>query len=351
MAIAAILSYSSAQNGNHEVVVLPDGASTVSLAPKQESKPTTPVVPASSDSVAPPIASDPVVPVPHPGHLVTLNDLVARFKEDWGYLAPATRAKLDCHFKVAAHYLDFDRDVTGIRLADMRVLKSRLSDGRKPSSVNDIIFKALGALFKLALDDEIIDRSPLERLKHARRGETERQQPSWEQSQQIVDEIEKSASETALIVRFMRDFGVGQAEIKFLFGQHIDFAAQVIHFRRKKTGKPFDVPIFSHAKHFVERLKAEGRLQVDKPVAAWRNPRKALATACENLNLPTYEPRAFRRCFIVHCLEMSIDPRVVAKWQGHKDAKLIFSVYGKHIDAKYEQREAGKLDDNNHQQV
>lgn len=42
---------------------------------------------------------------------------------------------------------------------------------------------------------------------------------------------------------------------------------------------------------------------------------------------------------------MRIDPRVMAKRQGHKDAKLIFSVNGKHIDAKYEQREAGKLDD------
>ena len=42
---------------------------------------------------------------------------------------------------------------------------------------------------------------------------------------------------------------------------------------------------------------------------------------------------------------MGIEPRVVAKWQGHKDTTLIFKVYGKHIDAKYEQREAGKLDE------
>jgi len=58
----------------------------------------------------------------------------------------------------------------------------------------------------------------------------------------------------------------------------------------------------------------------------------------------SYEPRALRRCFIIHCLESGIDPLVVARWQGHKDAKLIFSVYGNQVNAEHERREAGKLD-------
>jgi hypothetical protein len=40
---------------------------------------------------------------------------------------------------------------------------------------------------------------------------------------------------------------------------------------------------------------------------------------------------------------VGIDPRLVAKWQGHKDAKLIFTVYGKYIDQNYEQAQAEKL--------
>jgi integrase len=271
---------------------------------------------------------------------VSLMRLVEMFKAQWNHLAPATRTKFDCHFKVAKRYLDFDRDVAGIRLADMRELKSKLAEERKPSTINDIIFKALAALFTLALEDGIIDRSPLERLKRAKRGEIRREQPTWGQSRRIVDEVAKSTSETGLIVGFMRNFGVGQAEIKYLLGEHIDLTAQTIHFRRKKTGKLFDVPIFTHAQKFIETLKSEGRLQRGHFVVRWRNPRKALETACEHLNLPEYEPRALRRCFIVHCLETGIDPRVVAKWQGHSDAKLIFTTYGKHIDAKHEQREA-----------
>jgi integrase len=341
MAISALLNYSSAQNGNHEVVVLPDVTSNTGTSRPRQSQA------AKSDSPAPtpPPAQVPDTSPERSGDPVTLNALVERFKGEWNHLAPATRSKLDCHFKVAARYLDFGRNVTCIRLADMRELKSKLLVERKPSTVNDIMFKALAALFNLALEDGIIDRSPLERLKPAIKKEIDREQPTWEQSELIVQEVTKSRSETGLIVGFMQNFGVGQAEIKYLLGEHIDLAGQVIHFRRKKTGKFFDVPIFSHAKEFVEQLKTEGRLERGKPVVVWRNPRKALATACDHLDLSEYEPRALRRCFIVRCLESGVDPRVVAKWQGHSDAKLIFSTYGKHIDAKHEQREAGKLED------
>jgi integrase len=337
MAIAAVLNYSSAQNGNHEIVVLPDRATNAATGTCPQPQVAQPVPPASAqEPAATPARSD---------KPVTLDSLVTRFKGEWNHLAPATRNKLDCHFKVAARYLNFEREVTGIRLADMRELKSKLLVGRKPSTANDIIFKALAALFNLALEDGIIDRSPLERLKPAIKKEIEREQPTWEQSGRIVAEVTKSRAETGLIVGFMRNFGVGQAEIKYLLGEHIDLTAQVVHFRRKKTGKFFDVPIFPHAKEFVEQLKSEGRLERGKPIVAWRNPRKGLATACDHLDLSEYEPRALRRCFIVHCLEKGIDPRLVAKWQGHTDAKLIFSTYGKHIDAKHEQREAGKLED------
>src|SRR5208337_3209130 len=150
-------------------------------------------------------------------------------------------------------------------------------------------------------------------------------------------------AETAVITGLMRNFGVGQAEIRYLLGDHVDTENGIIHFRRKKTGKLFDVPIFPHAKAFIKQLKNQGRFQMNQPVIKWRNPRKALEAACQRLGLPSYEPRALRGCFIVHCLQQGIDPRVVAKWQGHEDAKLIFTVYGKYIDPGYERAQADKL--------
>ncbi len=348
MAISALDSYAAGQNGNTEISVvsdrvpsgpLPSYAEFIALLPTEQPLTAQPV--AVPSAAAPVKASGSETRAEIKG--ASLNSLVERFRSESRHLAAGTRDKLDSHFKVVARYLDFDRDVASIKLADMRVLKSKLSEGRKPSSVNDMLFKGLGGLFKIAEEDGLIDRSPLEKLKRSRKVEPDRQQPSWEQSQVIVDSIRTSSSETGVIAGFMRHFGVGQAEIRNLLGEHIDMDAGVIHFRRKKTGKPFDVPIFPHAKPFIETLRSEGRFQVGKPVVAWRNPRRALETACKQLNLPSYEPRAFRRCFIVHCLQGGIDPRLVAKWQAHQDAKLIFSVYGKYIDHDYEMAQAERL--------
>jgi integrase len=368
MAISVLTLYAAGQNGNAELVppLQPLVAKPTSLPPgwlasREVELPSPPppapvtqaaspnerlagdVIPASSPPQLPPPPAGIRITIRRPAG-VTLANLVDRFRLDSGHLAKSTRQTLDCHFKVAADHFDFGREVSKIALADLRTLKSKLCEGRKPSTVNDILFKAMAALFKIAVEDEIIEKSPLEKLKRVRKGgEPNRAQPTWEQAQQIEAEVGRYAAETAVIIGFMRNFGVGQAEIHYLVGDHVDTENGVIHFRRKKTGKPFDVPIFHHAQTFIERLKGQGRFQTGKPVVTWRNPRKALEAACQRLGLPSYEPRSLRRCFIVHCLQQGIDPRVVAKWQGHKDAKLIFTVYGKYIDPGYERAQAERL--------
>ena len=40
---------------------------------------------------------------------------------------------------------------------------------------------------------------------------------------------------------------------------------------------------------------------------------------------------------------MGIDPRVIAEWQGHRDATLIFKVYGKYISREHVAKMAEKL--------
>jgi integrase len=337
MAITALYNYAASQNGNHEITVVTRGPQSPALLSLTDHVPL-PVAPAAA---AP---NDPVEkPPPAPPAGLSLNVLVERYLADSKDLAESTRNTLRCLFRMASQHFDFERDVRTIRLADMRNLKSQLSEGHKPSTVNDIIFKGLRALFTIAVDDGYIEKSPLEKLKRTKKGEPERQQPTWEQSLQILESVTRSVPETGVIVGFMRHFGVGQAEIRHLKGDHIDWARNEIHFRRKKTGKPFDVPIFPYAKPFAEALKKQGALAVGKPVVQWRNPRKALESACKDLGLPPYSPRALRRTFIIHCLENEIDPRVVAKWQGHRDATLILSVYGKYVSPEHAAKMAEKL--------
>jgi integrase len=340
MAIASILDYVSAQNGNHEVLVVPDNFSVERTVQRAVASP----LPALTPRATVPATK----PDPHAHRSqITLNELVARYRRESGHLAASTRKKMEFHFTVAARHLDFELEVTTFNAAQLRELKSKLCEGRKAASVNDIIFKGLGPLFKMAVDDGFIERSPLERVPKVKMREPERKNLSWTQAQQIEIEVGRYAVETGIIVGLIRNFGVGQAEIRHLLGEHVEVEKGVIHFRRKKTGKPFDVPIFPHAKELIEQLKSQGRLRQGKPVVSWRNPRKALESACDRLGVERFEPRAFRRSFIVHALESDVEPRVIAHWQGHKDANLIFRVYGKFIDAPHEQRQAEKMTGSN----
>jgi len=67
---------------------------------------------------------------------------------------------------------------------------------------------------------------------------------------------------------------------------------------------------------------------VSRPVVVRRNPRKALESACKDLGVPHYSSRALRRCFIIHCLETGVDPRVVAEWQAQADTTSTFGFTG-----------------------
>jgi integrase len=339
MALVSLYNYAASQNGNHEVEILSSGSKAPNLLPLTGA--CAPHSPPTQVAASEPPAS--AAPVGGKAG-VSLDGLVERFRAASHDLALSTRDTHDYLWRMAKPHLDFQRDVCDIKLADLRNLKSRLcSEKYANSTVNDILFKGLGVLFRIAAEDGLMEKSPLERLKRLKLQEPERAQPSWEQSLQIVEAVTRSAPETGLIVGFARHFGVGKAEIRHLKGEHIDLSRKVIHFRRQKTGKLFDVPIFSYAEVFIEALKNQGTLKADHPVVQWRNPRKALESACNAIGMPVYSPIAFRRTFIIHCLEQGIDARVVAMWQGHRDATLIFSKYGKYISQEHARAMAAKL--------
>jgi len=58
------------------------------------------------------------------------------------------------------------------------------------------------------------------------------------------------------------------------------------------------------------------------------------------LNLPPHSHRSFRRMFITRAIELGVDVKVIAEWQGHKDGgKLILSTYS-HVNPVHSQRMA-----------
>jgi hypothetical protein len=46
---------------------------------------------------------------------------------------------------------------------------------------------------------------------------------------------------------------------------------------------------------------------------------------------------------IIRLLEQNVDPRLVAEWQGHRDATLIFRVHGKWISPEWRQAQIAKI--------
>jgi integrase len=73
------------------------------------------------------------------------------------------------------------------------------------------------------------------------------------------------------------------------------------------------------------------------------NAKRAIAAACKRLKLPPYSHRSFRRMFITRAIELGVDVKVIAQWQGHKDGgKLILETYS-HVNPVHSKRMAALM--------
>jgi len=86
-----------------------------------------------------------------------------------------------------------------------------------------------------------------------------------------------------------------------------------------------------------------GQLKVGRAVVEWRNPRKALASACERLDVPVYEHGRFDGASSPTVLNAGSILVWLQNGRATKMQPLIFKVYGKHIDTKHERLQADKL--------
>jgi integrase len=201
--------------------------------------------------------------------------------------------------------------------------------------------RTLHGLFGLAVELGAVSENIALEIKLLREPNPDRLTPTWEQAQTIIEAVKRPRSKLALTAMLL--LGIGQGELKNLRGEHFNLEQNTITIRRQKTQKVFTIPIFPQARSFVEKLRDDGRLEHGKNVFDMCNPREALVITCERLNLSLFTPRSFRRAFIIRALEKGIDPRVVAAWQGHRDATLILRVYGAWVNNDHAQRMASLM--------
>lgn len=190
--------------------------------------------------------------------------------------------------------------------------------------------RVLATVFNLAVVDRVIAPPGLiskELVPRKKREDVARNIPTAEQFVAILAHIRANkfapTAQGADLVEFLGLTGVGQAEAAALRWEDIDFYGGVIHFRRVKTQKAFDIPLFQNLRAFLET-----RRDLGGPLFKIKDCFDALARAAKALGYPHFSPRNLRSMRIVAQLDAGVDVKQVAEWQGHSDGgKLIMDTY------------------------
>jgi integrase len=98
------------------------------------------------------------------------------------------------------------------------------------------------------------------------------------------------------------------------------------------------VPIFPQLRPLLERL-CEGKANREE-IFRIADAKHALSNVCRRLGFPPFSQRSLRRMFITRAIELGVDVKVIAEWQGHKDGgKLILDTYS-HVNLTHSQKMA-----------
>jgi integrase len=250
----------------------------------------------------------------------------------------------------------------GIRVSQIRVsqLNGWLAahESRLKNSSYNRYAAFLKQLFEIAVADRVIaaNQNPYNgvRTKWKRPEKPTRNIPTDEQFEQIIEAVRTqkfsdSATETADFIEFLGRAGLGQAEAASLTWGDVDWENAQFTVRRHKTGELFFPPIYPDLKPLLERLHAECQEPSDptQRVFKIRDARKALTSACKRLRLRHFSQRNLRQVRIRSLWKKGVDPKWIAKWQGHRDGgKLIIDTYTEAFsddDASYREQQLRKL--------
>ncbi len=208
------------------------------------------------------------------------------------------------------------------------------------------------SFFDFAVANRKIPRSPLDKrlVKAVRRPKVIRNAPTPEEFEAILTEVRSQpftdhGDDSADVLEFMGRAGVGQAETSGLKHEHVSLEAGTIKLFRVKTQTSFQIPIFPKLRPLLEKLKtANPDVLPSEKVFKISDPKKALATACKRLKLPSFSQRALRRMFIINALKRGVAVKTISKWQGHQDGGvLILKTYSEIIENDVHQEAANLL--------
>jgi len=280
---------------------------------------------------------------------LSLSDLLKLYEASIQGLAEHTKATRRSILRVFTETWEhgFDVPVRSISTGQVKLWLGGQHARLKNSSYNEYV-RFVRHLFALAVSHQAIAESPASAFKQLRIEKPIRLTPTWEQFKAIVSDIRTQpfsadAEDTADLVRFMGEAGVGTAECANLRGEHIDLDRGRILLYRSKTDRGYAIPAFPQALPLLEQFKNKGRLQAGQSVFRVRDPKRALAAACKRLGFPHFSPRSLRRCFITRAIEMGVDFKTLASWQGHQDGGVLIAKTYSYLRNEHSDQMAKKL--------
>jgi integrase len=215
--------------------------------------------------------------------------------------------------------------------AAWRVGKKRtINDGTRRNAI-----KAVRRVFNWAVKNDILKQSPVKNVELPVVGPREAYitQDQWTTFLEIVPE-----GSFRDLVQFMRWTGCRPQEARIIEARHVDGKCIVLDRIESKAKKQRRViPLATRAYLLVKRLVAkwpEGAIFLNEDGAAWTND----AVNCafdrfeKKLGFKVYA-YAIRHTFITDMLVAGIDPVKLAEIVGHRDLKMIHSVY-QHLQLK-----------------
>jgi integrase len=214
-----------------------------------------------------------------------------------------------------------------------------------PSYHNSALSLLKGAL-DAAVQDRVLTENPAATLTRRKRERPIRLTPTFEQFLSIVADVRAQvfnadAKDSADFLEAMGLLGLGQAELAGMKRCDVDLDAGRIIVYRHKTDTGFVIPVYPQARALVERLCAGKK--ANERLFALKQARKALSNACARLELPAFTQRSLRRMFITRAIELGVDVKVIAEWQGHRDGgQLILKTYS-HVRPEHSTRMARLL--------
>jgi integrase len=208
--------------------------------------------------------------------------------------------------------------------------KRTISDGTRRSAI-----KAIRWVFNWAIKNDILERSPVRGIEMPPAGsrETYITPDQWTKFLDVLPE-----GPFREFVQFLRWTGGRPQEARIIEARHVDGKCIVLD-RIESKGKKRRrvIPLATRAYLLVKRLMAkwpEGAIFRNEDGAAWTND----AVNCafdrfeKKLGFKVYA-YAIRHTFITDMLVAGIDPVKLAEIVGHKDLKMIHSVY-QHLQLK-----------------